>query len=254
MFLIAKLNLISGMLIGAAAVFDVELLRFGRRKDDQRFGCRLQPFRRDIGRNAEQIAADWGDILRIRAGRMRQETNLAVSRTGRILFEVRSEQSIAVGHRHTSAGERTDALVPGHRQDIWRRILQQRHQVFGSIEGTILDEDSDGNQVTVLEPTSVTLYTGTHVAMTLSDTSDGMYRFENIPAGDFTLSARDEVFGRRAFGAGRRRDVRPARDRAPRATAGCWCTRARSRVRPLPTPLFPPRPSRGMRSLSQSCF
>ena len=76
-------------------------------------------------------------------------------------------------------------------------------QVFGSIEGTILDEDSDGNQVTVLEPTSVTLYTGTHVAMTLSDTSDGMYRFENIPAGDFTLSARDEVFGRRAFGAGR---------------------------------------------------
>ena len=76
-------------------------------------------------------------------------------------------------------------------------------QVFGSIEGTILDEDSDGNQVTVLEPTSVTLYTGTHVAMTLSDTSDGMYRFENVPAGDFTLSARDEVFGRRAFGAGR---------------------------------------------------
>ena len=39
--------------------------------------------------------------------------------------------------------------------------------------------------------------------MTLSDTLDGTYRFENISVGDFTLSARDEVLGRRAFGAGR---------------------------------------------------
>ena len=52
------------------------------------------------------------------------------------------------------------------------------------------------------EPTSVTLFAGANVAMTLSDTSDGTYRFENIPAGDFTLASRDEVYGRRAFGMG----------------------------------------------------
>ena len=71
-------------------------------------------------------------------------------------------------------------------------------QVFGTISGTILDE----NDQIVSEPTSVTLFTGANVAMTLSDTSDGTYRFENIPAGDFTFASRDEVYGRRAFGMG----------------------------------------------------
>ena len=60
----------------------------------------------------------------------------------------------------------------------------------------------DENDQIVTEPTSVTLYAGSNVAMTLSDTSDGTYRFENIPAGDFTLASRDEVYGRRAFGMG----------------------------------------------------
>ena len=52
-------------------------------------------------------------------------------------------------------------------------------QVFGTISGRILDE----NDQIVSEPTSVTLFAGANVAMTLSDTSDGTYRFENDSSG-----------------------------------------------------------------------
>ena len=109
--------------------------------------------------------------------------------------------SVSAVFSHTALGiDEADETNPAvDHQDSHTLVLPtvdgdgsgNENQVFGTIEGTILDEDSDGNQITVLEPTSVTLYTGKDVAMTLSDTLDGTYRFENIPAGDFTLSARE---------------------------------------------------------------
>jgi hypothetical protein len=100
--------------IGAAAVFDVELLGSRGGEDDQRFRGGLYSLGGYVAWNAHHVPAHGRDRCGLRPGRMRQETGLAMCRRCRVELEIGGKQCVAIGHGDFARRVGPDSLVPGH--------------------------------------------------------------------------------------------------------------------------------------------